>query len=86
MKPILILAALLSALCHRTVAAEKPMNIIVLLADDWRYNTLGCAGNPVVKTPALDHLAGEGTRFTHACVTTSICGVSRASSGRSCSI
>ena len=55
------------------------MNIVVLLADDWRYNTLGCAGNPVVKTPALDHLAGEGTRFTHACVTTSICGVSRAS-------
>lgn len=59
-------------------ATARPMNVVVLLADDWRYNTLGCAGNPVVKTPQLDQLAKEGTRFTRACVTTSICGVSRA--------
>ena len=59
-------------------AAEK-MNILVLLADDWRHDTLGCAGNPVVKTPELDALAKDGFRFTRACVTTSICGVSRAS-------
>ena len=63
----------------RVSAVEKPMNVIVLLADDWRYNTLGCAGNKIVRTPNLDRLAGEGVRFTHACVTTSICGVSRAS-------
>ena len=55
------------------------MNILILYADDWRHDTLGCAGNPVVKTPHLDQLAKEGTRFTQACVTTSICGVSRAS-------
>jgi arylsulfatase len=60
-------------------AAEKPMNMLVLYADDWRHDTLGCAGNPVVKTPQLDKLATQGTHFTHACVTTSICGVSRAS-------
>jgi arylsulfatase A-like enzyme len=59
-------------------AAEKQMNILVLLADDWRFDTLGVAGNPVVKTPNIDRLAGEGTRFTHGCVTTAICGVSRA--------
>lgn len=41
------------------------MNILILYADDWRYNTLGCAGNPVVKTPTLDRLADEGIRFTH---------------------
>ena len=58
---------------------RKRPNILVLYADDWRHDTLGCAGNPVVKTPHLDRLAGEGVRFTHACVTTSICGVSRAS-------
>jgi len=56
----------------------KPMNIVVLFADDWRHDTLGCAGNPVVKTPNLDALAREGVRFTHNYVTTSICGVSRA--------
>jgi arylsulfatase len=59
-------------------AAER-MNILFLLADDWRHDTLGCAGNPVVKTPQLDALAADGFRFTRACVTTSICGVSRAS-------
>jgi len=59
-------------------AAPKPMNVLVLYADDWRYDTLGVAGNPVVKTPAIDRLAGEGLRFTRNCVTTSICGVSRA--------
>jgi len=58
--------------------AAKP-NILVLYADDWRNDTLGAAGNPVVKTPELDRLASEGIRFTNNYVTTSICGVSRAS-------
>lgn len=57
----------------------EPMNIVLLYADDWRHDTLGVAGHPVVKTPRLDRLAREGVRFTHNCVTTSICGVSRAS-------
>ncbi len=76
MKTLLLFLTALSPLLQ---AAEKPMNILVLFADDWRYTTLGCAGNPIVKTPQLDKLATQGTRFTHACVTTSICGVSRAS-------
>jgi len=54
------------------------MNIVMLYADDWRHDTLGVAGNPIVKTPNLDRLASEGMRFTSNCVTTSICGVSRA--------
>lgn len=61
------------------VAESTPMNILVLYADDWRHDTLGVAGNPVVKTPTLDGLAQGGMRFTHNCVTTSICGISRAS-------
>jgi len=59
--------------------AAKKVNVLVLIGDDWRWDTLGCAGNPIVKTPNLDSLAHCGFRFTHACVTTSICGVSRAS-------
>lgn len=54
------------------------MNILLLYADDWRHDTLGIAGNSVVKTPVLDELAGKGMRFTENCVTTAICGVSRA--------
>lgn len=58
---------------------QRPLNIVLLYADDWRHDTLGCAGNPVVRTPAIDALAQEGVRFTHNSVTTAICGVSRAS-------
>ena len=80
MNRLLSLLLLLAAGQAAVFSADaKPLNIVVLYADDWRYDTLGCAGNPVVKTPNLDRLAQEGFRFTHACVTTSICGVSRAS-------
>ncbi|MBL8798453.1 MAG: sulfatase [Planctomycetia bacterium] len=78
-------AVLLTALLHgiglasAAHAGPPVQNVVVLYADDWRHDTLGAAGNPVVKTPHLDRLAGEGLRFTHNCVTTSICGVSRAS-------
>ena len=55
-----------------------PMNILLFYADDWRHDTLGAAGNPVVKTPVLDAIAAEGVRFSENCVTTSICWISRA--------
>lgn len=56
---------------------DRP-NILLLYADDWRHDTLAVAGHPTVKTPRLDALASTGVRFTHNCVTTSICSVSRA--------
>ena len=67
------------SVCADEIVDSEPMNVVLLYADDWRHDTLGVAGNPVVKTPILDQLAGEGIRFTHNCVTTSICGISRAS-------
>ena len=80
MKKLLpILAATCALLPAGLSRAAEPLNVLVLYADDWRFDTLGCAGNPVVKTPNLDRLAGEGFRFTQNCVTTAICGVSRAS-------
>lgn len=81
-KPIILIClslALLASGLPLAQAAEKPYNIVILLADDWRFDTLGIAGNPVVKTPHLDQMAREGFRFTHGCVTTAICGVSRSS-------
>jgi arylsulfatase A-like enzyme len=71
--------ALAAAVGSQAAEAGGPLNVLVLIADDWRYDTLGCAGDPVVMTPQLDRLAAEGVRFTHACVTTAVCGVSRAS-------
>ena len=72
-------AVLVGLVGTATAASDaKKLNILVLYADDWRHDTLGVAGNPVVKTPNLDQLAAQGIRFTHNYVTTSICGVSRA--------
>jgi arylsulfatase A-like enzyme len=53
------------------------MNIVLLYADDWTHKTLGKI-NPFVKTPNLDKLADKGVMFTHNCVTTSVCWISRA--------
>ena len=55
------------------------MNIVVLVIDDVRWDSLGVAGNPIVRSPRLDALAADGVRFTQARVTTAICMTSRAS-------
>lgn len=76
-----ILAALTLSLVllPGTARPQEPLHVLLLYADDWRHDTLGCAGHPVVTTPNLDRLAREGVRFTRNYVTTSLCGVSRAS-------
>jgi len=82
MKLILVVAAAFSLAAGPALSAAsspaKP-NIIFLLADDLRWDALSCAGNPVLKTPNVDRLAAQGTRFTNAFLTTAICCVSRAS-------
>jgi arylsulfatase A len=68
-------------------AAETP-NIVVILADDFGYGSLGCyGGNPaLIKTPHLDRLAREGRRFTDGNTTSSVCSPTRYSliTGRYC--
>eukprot|EP00984_Skeletonema_dohrnii_P018598 scaffold8718_cov110-Skeletonema_dohrnii-CCMP3373.AAC.2 len=59
------------------------MNILLLYADDWTHHTLSSYHqtkplNTILKTPILDALAADGIRFTHNCVTTSVCWISRA--------
>lgn len=77
--PMVGAVVVLAAVSGLARSASPPLNVVVLYADDWRHDTLGCAGHPVVQTPRLDALARRGVRFTHNCVTTAICGVSRAS-------
>jgi arylsulfatase A-like enzyme len=62
--------------CGLAVASDKP-NIVLILADDLGYGSLGCYGGARVKTPACDRLAREGRRFTHACAPGSVCSPSR---------
>jgi len=59
--------------------ASQPPNLIFLMTDDQRFDSLGCMGNPVIETPELDRLAEEGVVFERAFVTTAICMTSRAS-------
>lgn len=53
-----------------------PRNIVLFVADDLSPDA-GCYGNKVIKTPNLDQLAADGTRFTHAFCTTASCSPSR---------
>jgi N-sulfoglucosamine sulfohydrolase len=55
----------------------KRPNIILIVSDDHGIETLGCYGNSVIKTPAMDQLAADGVRFTNAFCTTSSCAASR---------
>ena len=55
-------------------AAEK--NIIFIIADDLSP-TLGCYGDKVIKTPAIDAVARDGMIFRHAFATTASCSASR---------
>ena len=41
-------------------------NVLFILADDQRYNTIGALGNSEVSTPNLDALVRSGTAFTSA--------------------
>lgn len=70
------LSLLFSALC---VIAQQPRpNIIYLMTDDQCSYSLGCYGNPDVKTPNIDRLAEEGMVFDNHYDTTAICMASRA--------
>lgn len=60
------------------MAAAKQPNIIFLLTDDQRWDTLGCYGNKIIHTPHLDALSGRGVTFDRAFVTISICAPNRA--------
>jgi arylsulfatase A len=75
----LVVALLLAgATAPAFAAAESPRpNIIFILADDYGTGEVGCYGADNYKTPNIDKLAREGTRYTHA-YTVPRCGPSRA--------
>ena len=65
----------------RTLAAAgtaKP-NIIFILSDDLAQGDLGCYGQKLIRTPRLDRMAAEGTRYLQAYCGTSVCAPSRSS-------
>ena len=59
-----------------TIQTKKP-NILFIMTDQQSRHMMSCAGNPYVKTPAMDSMAESGTRFTRAYCTNPVCVPSR---------
>src|SRR6516165_10109339 len=57
---------------------KRPPNVIIVYVDDMGYGDLGCFGAKKIKTPHLDKMAKEGTRFTSFYVAQAVCSASRA--------
>jgi arylsulfatase A-like enzyme len=55
---------ILAGTCKTSADAPVPRNIVFILADDLGYGELGSYGQEKIRTPHLDQLAAEGTRFT----------------------
>jgi uncharacterized sulfatase len=80
MKLCRFLAPLLavSALSVVSRAADRP-NILFIMADDQGPWTTSVSGQKQIRTPAMDRIANEGARFTHALTPTPVCSPARAS-------
>ncbi|HVY21045.1 MAG TPA: sulfatase-like hydrolase/transferase [Bauldia sp.] len=59
--------------------ARRPPNIVWFCTDQQRWDTLGCFGNPFVRTPNLDRLASTGAAFERFYTQSSVCLPSRVS-------
>jgi N-sulfoglucosamine sulfohydrolase len=71
-----LLSLTLAATLAAGVATAAPKNVVLVVTDDQGQDA-GCYGNPVLKTPHLDRLAAEGTRFRLAFASTASCSPSR---------
>jgi arylsulfatase A-like enzyme len=75
--PTAVLALLIFA--PGSLAEERKPNVLLILADQWRAQAFGFAGDPNVKTPHVDALAKESVRFTNAVSNVPVCTPMRAS-------
>lgn len=73
--PIVFLA--LASLGKSASAQQSLPDIVLIVADDHGTDGLGCYGNTTIKTPYLDGLSKDGTRFVNAFGTTASCSPSR---------
>ncbi len=62
-----------------SVEVPRELNVLVITVDQWRGDTLGAVGHPLVQTPNLDRLAAAGVLFRRHFAQAVPCGPSRAS-------
>ncbi len=82
MMPILVRHLLFLALCLTSplvFSEEPPPNIIVVVADDLRFDEYGAGGHTYLETPHIDRLAAEGAQFANAFHVVPLCSPNRAS-------
>ncbi len=60
-------------------APRKKPNIIYIFTDQQSASMMSCSGNKWLKTPAMDYIAENGIRFTHAYTTNPVCSPARVS-------
>lgn len=78
MRAVMALGILALGLSLGSAAEAKRPNILFLLSDDQRPDTIAALGNATIQTPNLDRLARGGTAFLRAVAAYPICFVSRA--------
>lgn len=61
------------------VSADRPLNVIVILVDDYGWTDAACYGSPLYETPNIDRLASQGMRFTNGYAACTVCSPTRAS-------
>lgn len=59
-------------------AEDRPANVVLIMTDNHGAWTLGCYGNPDIRTPNIDRLATEGTLFDRAFASNPVCSPTRA--------
>jgi arylsulfatase A-like enzyme len=77
MNLIVSILLVLITIAAQAFGSEKP-NILFILTDDQRWDSLGCYGNRVIKTPNFDRLASQGARLDAFYVAAPLCCPSRA--------
>ena len=75
---LLIFSLATANYCPAQINVGRP-NIVFILIDDLRWDELGIAGHPFIKTPHIDRIGKEGALFRNAFMTTPLCSPSRAS-------
>lgn len=66
-------AAAASSVQRSSGAKESRPNIVFILADDLGWGDLSCYGRPDYRTPNIDQLASQGTKFTDAYSASAVC-------------
>jgi arylsulfatase A-like enzyme len=76
-RPLLAALAVCASVTASFAADQSRPNVVIVFADDMGYGDIGCYGNKTARTPNLDRMAAEGTRWTSFYVPQAVCSASR---------